>query len=91
MMFGSERGWLCAADAGGATETFSEDMLVRPLPDGNVLTHLNFRLTWPYPAPPSCVAGGGESDCAHFNIFPKVGVLACRSCRGPALLPQPAP
>ena len=27
-------------------ETFEEDMFIRPLPDGNVMTHLTMRTTW---------------------------------------------
>lgn len=41
-------------------ERFEEDLLVRPLPDGNVMTHLTMRTTW--------TRGGSQ----HYGMFPKV-------------------
>jgi len=48
------------SEQAGQAERFEEDLLVRPLPDGNVMTHLTMR-TW--------TRGGGMQ---HYGMFPKV-------------------
>jgi hypothetical protein len=49
---------------GSATpESFNEDLLLRPLPDGNVLAHFSMSLTWP-------VSRRREDGGGHYNIFP---------------------
>lgn len=55
-------------------ESFEEDMLVRPLPDGNTMTHLSMRTSKPWANP------GAKS---HYGMFPKVRSTAsvCALCK----------
>ena len=41
-------------------EAFEEDLLLRPLPDGNILTHFSLRTTW------------AAHSAQHYGMFPKV-------------------
>jgi len=50
--------------ANGTQENFREELLVRPLPDGNVFSHLQFTSTIRFN--PS-----NASHLSHFNLFPK--------------------
>lgn len=43
-------------------ESFSEELLVRPLPDGNVLAHIQFSST---------ISLNPQSHLSHFELFPK--------------------
>lgn len=57
---------LCLGEHAAPLENFEEDLLVRPLPDGNTMTHLTMRTskTWSDP--------GAKS---HYGMFPKVLLL----------------
>jgi hypothetical protein len=46
-----------------ASESFTEDLLLRPLADGNVLAHFSMSMTWP-------VSRRREDGGAHYSIFP---------------------
>ena len=52
----------CAAETAHVPtqETFEEDLLLRPLPDGNILTHFSLRTTW------------AAHSAQHYGMFPKV-------------------
>lgn len=48
---------------GAHKESFTEELLVRPLPDGNVMSHVSMRTTWP-------ASRRGKDGGAHYSLFP---------------------
>jgi len=49
-------------------ETFTEELLIRPLPDGNIMSHASMAMTWP-------VSRRGKDGGGHYYLFPWVTPL----------------
>ncbi len=57
---------------GSRAESFTEDMMIRPLPDGNVMYHFLMQTSWPLPQGWEQGRGDRARGGQHFQIFPKV-------------------
>src|SRR5262249_24098407 len=59
--------------AGSSESSFDERLLIRPMPDGSVMTHFQFQIDSLRPISDSGSGNGGSIsiDSSHFTLFPK--------------------